>query len=137
MVSSASLVRPSSGSAPSADTSEPHLGTVPAAVSWEPEPAGKRESIPFGHGSSGKGLHLDSGCSSLSVHECLIFHRISDLSTCAICHCSYWRVSECVDFLPVFLCSCVHGLCFGGQWLVQWILHTPGTAAGHSQLPDK
>lgn len=35
MVSSASLVRPSGGSAPSANASEPHVGRVPAAVSCE------------------------------------------------------------------------------------------------------
>lgn len=35
MGSSASLVRPSGGSVPSADASEPHLGKEPAAVSWE------------------------------------------------------------------------------------------------------
>lgn len=56
MVSSASLVRPSGGSAPSADASEPHLGRgrMPAAVSWEQEPAWKRGDIPFSQGSAGK-----------------------------------------------------------------------------------
>lgn len=30
-----------------------------------------------------------------------------------------------MDFVPVFLCSCVHGECFAGQCLVQWLLESP------------
>lgn len=124
MVSSASLVRPSGGSVPLADASDPHLGRVPAAVSWELGAGASLEKrghplqswVNWEVAALGQWLQLPE-CTQVSHFPwisaaCFVHH-------CAICHCTYWWVSESMDFFPVFLCSCVHGLCFGGQWLVQ------------------
>lgn len=120
MGSSASLVRPSGGSAPSADAREPHLGREPAAVSWEPEPAWKRD-IPFSHGSAGKWLHWDTGCSSPSVHEGLIFHRILLLALSTVVP----FVFGCLNPWTLSLFSSDSVFCWSVACPVAWGVSTP------------
>lgn len=92
-----------------------------SAGSWEQEPAWKRGDIPFSLGSAGKWLHLDSGCSSPGVHECLIFHGFLLLALSTIVPFVIAVTGGCLNpwtfpCFPLLLCPQAVFWC---QWLVQ------------------